>query len=188
LHAVTAELQEHLLAQERELDSREGAIVMWEEGFVAFAHTLGEVHAECDASSARADVIQWDFFTQAHASSSQSDQLTDLGRTMEECQILLFLQEIDLEVLEVILVEELERSPHPTDGRDLSTELDKAHACVGRIDNEHTTEAEQLSQRVVRISNFMVDLGLLPIHDITQLPKSARDVLPVVDLILNCLQ
>jgi hypothetical protein len=39
--AVTIELQGQHLAWERELDSRESAIVMWEEGLAAFAHTFG---------------------------------------------------------------------------------------------------------------------------------------------------
>jgi hypothetical protein len=56
-HAVVVELQEHLVARERELDSREGTIVAWEEGLAAFARMLGEVHAEHDASRARADAI-----------------------------------------------------------------------------------------------------------------------------------
>jgi hypothetical protein len=65
-----------------------------------------------------------DFFTQVSVSSSRSKQLTDLGRTLEECQILLSLQEADLEVHEAILAEELERGPHSSDGLDLSVELD----------------------------------------------------------------
>jgi hypothetical protein len=88
---VTVELQGQLLARERELDSREGAIVMWEQGLAAFARVLGLVHAERDASHARADATQREIFTQARASSSRSEQLTDLGRTLEERQILLFL-------------------------------------------------------------------------------------------------
>jgi hypothetical protein len=88
---VTVELQGQLLARERELDSREGAIVVWEQGLAAFAHVLGLVRAECDASRARADAIQREFFTQARASNSWSEQLTDLGRALEERQILLFL-------------------------------------------------------------------------------------------------
>jgi hypothetical protein len=72
LHAVPIELQEQLLSRERELDSQEGAIIAWEEGLVAFAPTLGEVHMECDTSRARADAIQWDFFSQMRASSSWS--------------------------------------------------------------------------------------------------------------------
>jgi hypothetical protein len=47
-------------------------------------------------------------------------------------------------VREAILAEELERSLHPTDGWDLSVELDKACTCVDRIDDERATEAEQL--------------------------------------------
>jgi hypothetical protein len=53
---------------------------------------------------------------------------------------------MDLEVQEAILAEELERVLHPPDGRDLSVELDKAHARANRIDNECTTEAKRLSR------------------------------------------
>jgi hypothetical protein len=56
------------------MDSLEGAIIAWEEGLTAFEHT------------------------QVRVSSSRSKQLTDLGLTLEECQILLCLQETDLEV------------------------------------------------------------------------------------------
>jgi hypothetical protein len=78
---------------------------------------------------------------------------------------------------------ELERGLHPIDGCDLSVELDKARARVHRIDGERVAEAEQLSQQVMRISNVLVDLDLLPIQDIPQLSKSAQEVLPVVDII-----
>jgi hypothetical protein len=45
-------------------------------------------------------------------------------------------------------------------------ELDKTPARVDRIDGEHATEADQLSQLVVEISNALVDLGMLPVQDI----------------------
>jgi hypothetical protein len=70
-------------------------------------------------------------------------------------------------VWEVILVEELEHGLHPLDGRDLSAKLDKVHARAGRINGEHTAE-------VVRISCILVDLGMLPIKNISQLLKSCR--------------
>jgi hypothetical protein len=57
-----------------------------------------------------------------------------------------------------------------------------------RINCEHAAEAERLSQLVVEISNALVDLGMLPIQDITQFPKLIRKVLPPVGLILECLQ
>jgi hypothetical protein len=125
---VAVELQGQLLARERELDSREGVVVMWEEGLAAFACMLGEVCVECNACHVCASAVQWDFFAQVHASSSRSKQLTDLARMLEERQILLSLQEMDLEVREAILAEELERNLHSSDGRDLSPELDKARA------------------------------------------------------------
>jgi hypothetical protein len=46
----------------------------------------------------------------------------------------------------------------------------------------------RLSHRVVGISNALADLGMLPIQDIPQLPKSAWEVLSVADLILKRLQ
>jgi hypothetical protein len=57
-HVVIIELQEQLLAQERELDSREGAIIVCEEGLAAFARMLGEVHVEHDASYVRVNAVQ----------------------------------------------------------------------------------------------------------------------------------
>jgi hypothetical protein len=38
---VIVELEEQLIARERELDSQEDAIVMWEEGLVALARARG---------------------------------------------------------------------------------------------------------------------------------------------------
>jgi hypothetical protein len=48
MSAVAAELQEQLLARERELDSRKGTIAVWKDGLVAFEHTLGRVCIERD--------------------------------------------------------------------------------------------------------------------------------------------
>jgi hypothetical protein len=104
---------------------------------------------------------------------------------LEESQILLCLQEMDLKVRELILVFKLGRGMHPTDGWDLLTELAKAHTRVDRINGECPTEAEHLSQRVMWISNVLVNLGVLPVEDIPQTPMFAREVLPTVDLILK---
>jgi hypothetical protein len=54
---VIVELQEQLLARERELDSREGAIVAWEESLISFTRALREVRVKHDASHARVDAI-----------------------------------------------------------------------------------------------------------------------------------
>jgi hypothetical protein len=47
---MAIELQEQLLARERELDSWEGSIAAWEDGLVAFERAHGKVHTERDAS------------------------------------------------------------------------------------------------------------------------------------------
>jgi hypothetical protein len=76
----------------------------------------------------------------------------------------------------------------PSDGWDLSSVLDTAYACLDRINDECAAEARQLLWLVMGISNALVDLGMLPVQDIPQLPKSAQEVLPVADRILKHLQ
>jgi hypothetical protein len=86
------------------------------------------------------------------------------------------------------MAEELACGLHSSHGRDLSAELDQACALTDGITNERATEVMRLSHRVVGISNALADLGMLPIQDIPQLPKSAWEVLSVADLILKRLQ
>jgi hypothetical protein len=52
---MSIELQGQLLARERELDSREGAITAWKDGLVAFERTLGKVLTEHDVGCVRAE-------------------------------------------------------------------------------------------------------------------------------------
>jgi hypothetical protein len=63
-------------------------------------------------------------------------------------------------------------------------ELKKACVHVERIVVDHATEAE----RLLWVASIQIELGFLPIQDITQLPKTVQVVLPAVTLILKCLQ
>jgi hypothetical protein len=74
---------------------------------------------------------------------------------------------------------------HFSDGQDLSGELEELHARVTGVKDEHAVEAGELSALAVEASNAVVDLGMLPIQDVPQLPKSAQEVLKVVSLILD---
>jgi hypothetical protein len=104
---------------------------------------------------------------------------------LEERQIILSLQEMDLEVREAKLVEEQARGLHPFDGRDLLAEPEQLHARVAKVEDERATGVGKVLTLVVRISNALVDLGTLPIRDIPQLPKTTREVLAAVGLILE---
>jgi hypothetical protein len=55
---VAVELQEQLLFWERQLDSREGTIITWEDGLAAFECILGRVHIEHDARRIQAEATQ----------------------------------------------------------------------------------------------------------------------------------
>jgi hypothetical protein len=55
---------------------------------------------------------------------------------------------------------------------------------VDRIAGERNVEVGQLSQLVVGILNALVNLGILPVQDIPQLPKSAEIVLTAAGLLL----
>jgi hypothetical protein len=76
----------------------------------------------------------------------------------------------------------------PPDGWDMSTELEETRARVDEIKGERAAEAKQLSQLIVGISNALVDLGLLPIQDNPQLPKSAHEFLSAASHILERLR
>jgi hypothetical protein len=52
---VMEELQEQLLALEDELNSREGVIVAWEDGFAASERVLGKACMERDAECTQAE-------------------------------------------------------------------------------------------------------------------------------------
>jgi hypothetical protein len=53
--------------------------------------------------------------------------------------------------------------------------------------DEHAAEVGQLSQLAMEISNAFVDLEMLLVRDIPQLPKSAQKVLTMASLLLECL-
>jgi hypothetical protein len=55
---------------------------------------------------------------------------------------------------------------------------------VDGVEDIRIAEAGKLSTLVVGISNSLVDLGMLSIQDIPQLPKSVQEVLAAVGLIL----
>jgi hypothetical protein len=59
---------------------------------------------------------------------------------------------------------------------------------VDKIAIDRAAEAERLSHQVVQVAGVLIDLGLLPIEDIPQLPKTAEEVLPALTLMLKHLQ
>jgi hypothetical protein len=59
---------------------------------------------------------------------------------------------------------------------------------VAEVEDEHATEAEQLSWSVREISDALVDLGMLPIWDIPTQPQLAQDVPAAFILILERLR
>jgi hypothetical protein len=52
-------------------------------------------------------------------------------------------------------------------------ELKGTNARVDRIAIDRAAEAERLSHQVVQVAGVLIDLGLLPIEDIPQLPRTA---------------
>jgi hypothetical protein len=83
----------------------------------------------------------------------------------------------------VKLAEKQPRGLHSFNGQDLLLELEELCACMAGVKDEQATETGELSKLVVEISNAQVDLGILPIRDIPQLPMLAQEVLSVTGLI-----
>jgi hypothetical protein len=80
---------------------------------------------------------------------------------------------MDLEWREEKLAEEQARGLYSFDRRDLSVELEELRKRVARVENERATEAMQLSQSIMEISDDLVDLGTFPIWDIPVQLRSA---------------
>jgi hypothetical protein len=81
--AAAVKWLEQLLAQEMELDSREGTITTWDDGLVPFACALGDARMECDAKRVQAMAVQQYFLARTRASCSRSKQLHHLSQTLE---------------------------------------------------------------------------------------------------------
>jgi hypothetical protein len=91
-------------------------------------------------------------------------------------------------VREPILAEELERVlPHP-DACDLPVKLDEIHVRVHRIADDRAAKAGKLSRQLIQVAGVLIDMGLPPIEEISQLPKTTQDALLVVTLVLKHLQ
>jgi hypothetical protein len=80
---MAVKLQGWLLAQERELDSRGGALMAWEDGLMASKCTLGRARMECDAECDRAEAVRQDYrvricaFTAGYRRSFYFDRALD---------------------------------------------------------------------------------------------------------------
>jgi hypothetical protein len=85
------ELQVRLLARERELDYREGTIVMWEEWMAAFECALGRACMERDAKRAEAEAVRQDYLARMRAFTANSKHTINISPMLEECQILFSL-------------------------------------------------------------------------------------------------
>jgi hypothetical protein len=118
---------EQLPTRERELDSKDGVIAMWEDGLVAFECALGRACTERDAFM---------------ASSRRS---FNFDQNLEEHRILLSLKETDLEKREENLTEEQANSLHSYNGHDLSIGLEELRARMAGVEDERAAKVVGLS-------------------------------------------
>jgi hypothetical protein len=71
------------------------------------------------------------------------------------------------------------------DRRNLPVELERLCEHMVGVEDDRAAEAEQLSRPIKDISDALVDLNVLPIHDIPSQPRSTKDVLTVFGLVLE---
>jgi hypothetical protein len=109
------ELQEPHLAQQRELDSMEGAIIALEDGLAASECALGPVCMECDAERAQAEAVWQDYLAWMHAFMANCWNYFPFDWVLEERWNLLFILEMNLERREAKLAEEQARGLHSPD-------------------------------------------------------------------------
>jgi hypothetical protein len=103
---MVVELQEQLHAQERELDSREGALLEQEDGMLAFECALGRVRMEYNVECNWVEVVRRDYRARIHTFMTGCRHSFNFDRVLEGRRFLLSMQETDLEWREEKLVEE----------------------------------------------------------------------------------
>jgi hypothetical protein len=94
---MVIELQEQLLARERELDSREGTLMAREDDLVASECALSRARTECDTKHDRAEAAQQDYRARIHSFTVGCWRSFDFDQVLEGHHFLLFVQEADLE-------------------------------------------------------------------------------------------
>jgi hypothetical protein len=66
--------------------------------------------------------------------------------------------------------------------------LEELHVHMTGVEDKRATEAGELSALVVETSNALVNLRMLPIRDVSQLPKMAHEILKAAGIILELLR
>jgi hypothetical protein len=122
------------------------------------------------------------------ASTTGCQHFLDFGRVLRGCQFILTVRGTYLERREEKLAKEPAWGLYSFDGRDLSVEPEELHGRVAEVESERATEVVQLFRSVMKKSDALVDLGVFPIRDIPAQLRSARYVLTMVSLVLECLR
>jgi hypothetical protein len=182
---MVAELQEQLLAWERELDGWEVALMAWEDGLAASECALRWAHMACDSERDQAKTVRQGYRARMCAHTPSCQCSFDFDRVLTGHMFILSVHEVDLEWWEEKLATEQAQGLYPFDGRDILVELEELREHMARVENEHDVEAVQLSRLVMEISDALVGLGLSPIWGIPAHPTSAQDVLTMANLIME---
>jgi hypothetical protein len=92
---------------------------------------------------------------------------------------------MELERQEKELVDDQAWALYTPDGRDLSSKLGRHYECVAEVEDDHSTEVEQLSWSTMEISNALVDLHMMPIQGIPSQPRLVKNVMEAFALVLE---
>jgi hypothetical protein len=81
---VAVELWEQLLAWERELESREGAVVVREDGLASSECALGRIHMEHNAKHTQAKAIRQDYLARMRTFTASCRHSFNFDQILEE--------------------------------------------------------------------------------------------------------
>jgi hypothetical protein len=86
------ELQKQLLARDRNLDNRKGAIIVRGDGLAAYECALGRARRECDVKRAQAEAVWQDYLARMHTFTSNYQRTFKFDQILEERRIFLSLE------------------------------------------------------------------------------------------------
>jgi hypothetical protein len=129
-----------------------------------------------DAAHDRTRAIRQDYLARLHASTTDRQCTLEFNQILNGHRFILSVQEMEHGRQEKELVDDQVRGFYPPDGRDLPSKLGKLRQCMAQVEDDHATEAGQLSRWTMDISNALVDLNVTPIQGIPLQPRLVKDV------------
>jgi hypothetical protein len=146
---------------------------------------LAKVSVDLDVEWAKVEATRKEYLDKMVAHTAHAKHSLGLDKMLGEKKVELNGRERDLELCEAALAEVQTRGLNPRVNHDELMEVIELHRFLQYAEEDRGIEAGQLLTLVRDMTKVLVDLGMPPISEIPQDPRTTDDVLEVVNIILE---